>query len=364
VLLALLAARVLIERGPSRHAKAAPEGEAARAVVPSRAPAHPPAAVLPAPKPLTLADVPAPAQWSRSAFGSQLPKLDFTLDLDHFAPLGDGPANTAIWLRDFARSDGSRAAEVDHSDLVPVSFLGREQRVYPPDHPLLLEAEPWVDQASCLFYPDIWAAEGAGMPVANLAFAVNLARSWTARGATQKDPLRAREDYRRAIRLGRLLMQEDFVEVQQLVGWACVSFGLRGLNDLARREGDGPMLAATTLALGDYEAMRGIAAQWATELRLDTAMRQSWWGGWSLSDDGAILDRALAHARDNPLHCLRAEAVHTLVALQHVGTDAQREKAAATVAELARGEDARIAALARWLDGHFGARDAHHRRQD
>jgi hypothetical protein len=294
VLLALFAARLLVERSPSRQSRITRTGAETRTVVPSSAPAHPPAARVPPPKPLTLGTVPAPVRWSGLAFANQLPKLDFTIDLDYFAPLGDGPANAAVWFRDFARTDGSRAAEVGTADLVPMPFLGTEKRVYPPDHPLLREAEPWMDQATCRFYPDIWQPDGPDLPVANLVLAVNLANSWTARGAAEKDPESARADFRRAIRLGRLLLQEDYVVIQRLVGWVCVSDGLRGLNDLARREGDGAMLAATTLALGDCEAMRGLAAQWATELRVDTALRRTWRGGWRLSDDSALARRGHA----------------------------------------------------------------------
>ena len=348
-LLALLIARVLVDWYSSRCARRDQTANVAHAIVPSSAPAHAPAASVPLPRRLTLTDVPAPARWTVLAWSNQLPRLDFSIDLDYFAPLGNGPANAAIWFRDFARTGGIRATEVGDADLVLLPFLGMEQRVYPPDHRLLLEAEPWVDQATCRFYPDVWKADGPDMPVANLLFAVNLAKSWTARGAQETDPGRAREDYRRAIRLGRLFMQEDFVEIQHLVGWACVSYGLRGLNDLARRENDGAMVAATTLALGDYSAMRTIAAQWATELRLDTAAHRSWWGGWTLSIDDALVDRAVAHAQHNPLRCLRAEAIRLLVVIAHDGTRTQKEKATAVLSELAHGRDQCLADMARWF---------------
>jgi hypothetical protein len=349
-LLALLAARVLVDWCSSRCSRRPRAGTEAHAIVPSSAPAHAPAANVPLPKPLTLAAVPAPARWTVLAWSNQLPRLDFTIGLDFFAPLGDGPANAAIWFRDFARGDGSRAAEMRDADLMLVQFLGMEQKVFPPDHLLLREAEPWVDQATCRFYPDVWKPAGPDTPIANLLFAVNLAKSWTARGALEQNPERATEDFRRAMRLGRLFMQEDFVEIQHLVGWACVSYGLRGLNDLARRQGDGAMVAATTLALGDYDAMRSIAAQWATELRLDHTVRRAWWGGWSVSIDGELVDRAIAHAQSNPLRCLRTEAILPLVVIEHDGTRAQRDKAAAVLSELARGQDPHLAAMAQWFE--------------
>src|SRR5712675_337999 len=131
VLAALLGARVLVDwrstRSASRHF-AAPH-----AIVASTAPTHAPAATIPPPRHLTLADVPAPARWSRMMAISSLERLDFTIDLDRFAPLGDGPANAAIWFRDFANDDGSRAPEAGRSARMTVSLLGEEARVLAPD---------------------------------------------------------------------------------------------------------------------------------------------------------------------------------------------------------------------------------------
>jgi hypothetical protein len=279
----------------------------------------------------------------------EFPRLEFSIDLDLFAPLGTGPANAAIWFRDFARGDGSRIEEVKDADRVPAELLGKTDRVYPPDYPLLLEAQPWVDQATCRFYPDVWEHEGLATPIANLLFTINLAKSWTARGLQETDPERGKEDFRRAIRLGRLFMQDDFTLIQHLVGWACVSYGLRGLNEVARREGDAAMVATTTLALGDYNAMRGLVAQWMTEVRYTDAFRRTWWGS-SVSFEDQQVDRAIARARSDSLRCLRAEALFPLAVIKHEGTRPQRERAAAALAELARDPDLELAAVAQWLE--------------
>jgi hypothetical protein len=265
--------------------------------------------------------------------------------LDRFAPMGDGPANAAVWFRDFANEDGSRAIEFQKTDTVSVTLFGSPTQVLRPDHPLLREAEPWVDQATCRFYPDIWTATGPDVLVPNFMFAITLARSWAARGAQEVDPERAREDFRRAVRLGRLYMQDDLVMIQHLAGWSCVAYGLRGLNDLARRQGDAPMVAATSIALGDFEAMRQAAARWEDGVKIADALRRGPFG-WSLSFDDAQIGRIVDAAEWSPLRCMRAEALIPLDAVAHEGTRAQRRTANAALAELTHDSDPRLAAAA------------------
>jgi len=208
-----------------------------------------------------------------------------------------------------------------------------------------------VDQATCSFYPEVWKPEGAATNLPNLLFAINLARSWAARGESEKDPERAREDFRRAIRLGRLFMQDDITLVQHLVGWACVSQGLRGLNDLARREGDAVMVAATTLNLGDYNAMRDLVARWMSETRFEESFHERWWG-WSISLENSQVGGEIAHARTGPLRCLRIESALHLMVVKNEGTRRQRKMAATVLSELARDPDPQLADFVGWLERH------------
>ena len=48
------------------------------------------------------------------------------------------------------------------------------------DDPLLLEAEPWCDQGTMHFYPDIFPLEGYSTRIPNLLVALTFARSWIA----------------------------------------------------------------------------------------------------------------------------------------------------------------------------------------
>ncbi len=352
VLAVLLGLRVYFEWRSHRPEKARVE-----AIVPSIAPAHAPAARVPQPKPLTLADIPAPPRWNQMSYVSEklpITKLAFSIDLDYFAPLGDGAANAAVWFRDFARNDGSRVAEIKNSDLRTVKFLGTEDKVFPADHPLLREAEPWVDQATCRFYPVVWKPVSLDTPIPNLLFTMRLAKSWSARGAAEADAERAKDDFRRAIRLGRLFMQDDLSVIQQLIGWACVAMGLRGLNQAAHDEGDTVMVAATNLALGDYNAMRGCASAWLTQITFDDPFRKTWLGWrWAVPITDRRLDDLIAHARGNPLRCWRGEALQSLAAVAHEGSRRQRERAAAVLNELAHDKDPLLAAQAEWLVTHY-----------
>lgn len=346
VLSALLVARILVDRNNSQTA--VNHKPANRVTVPSLAPAQAPAAHVPKPTPLNVAELPAPRRWSWFKLTRGSEPLDFSFDLDRIAPMGDGTANAAVWFRDFANDDGSRALEFQQSNTVSVTLFGSPARVLPPDHPLLREAEPWVDQATCRFYPDIWTATGPDVLVPNFMFAITLARSWAARGAHETDPERAREDFRRAVRLGRLYMQDDIVMIQHIAGWSCVAYGLRGLNDLARRQGDAPMVAATSIALGDFEAMRQAAARWEDGVKIADALREGPFG-WGLSFDDAQIGRIVDAAEWSPLRCMRAEALIPLDAIAHEGTRAQRRAATAVLAKLTHDSDPRLAAVATHL---------------
>ena len=114
---------------------------------------------------------------------------------------------------------------------------GREGRMILQVHDeLLLEAEPWVDLAVMHFYPDVFPMEGAETRITNLLFMLTMARSWTARGVDADDPDQGLEDCRRAIRLGRLLRQEDVVIINDLVGLACIHIGAVFLRRIPTRQ--------------------------------------------------------------------------------------------------------------------------------
>ena len=143
-----------------------------------------PAGSVPAPRPIRLTELSAPFCWGCS--WNEDAALEFQVDLDLLAPLGDGDANAAEWFADFARGetrfeDGKPSYA---SRMIELTIDGDDWRVLPGDDPLLLEAEPWIDQARCSFYPEIWEVEGIDTSVPQLLMMLDLARAWTVREGT------------------------------------------------------------------------------------------------------------------------------------------------------------------------------------
>lgn len=317
-----------------------------RAVVASTAPDHAPSAIVPAPRRVGLTEIPAPFPWTRSA--TQPKPLRFQVNLDLLAPLGDGRANAAIWFRDFAKVDGSRSAWGDDKRVIR-RVGGVDESVFPPDHPVLLEAEPWVDQATMRFYPDIWPVAGPETNIPNLLFEITLAKSWAARAETASDPALAREDYRRAVRLGRLILQDDVTLIANLVGLACVRIGARGLYEQARREGDAETMLAASLALHDADAIRQIAAERITRITVPAEYRWHWSHPLSptirATDDQ--FEAALAMAKTDPSRALRLEGQWALMGYVVAGTRAQGRQAREALVALSRDPDPLVASSAR-----------------
>ncbi|MBP7147132.1 MAG: hypothetical protein KBD01_06280 [Acidobacteria bacterium] len=351
-LLLLLVARWGLRRpeGPPRPAEQAH-------TVPSSAPALAPATV-PAPARIPTAALPAPFCWTCPRTD---PPLKFQVDLDLLAPLGNGTANAALWFRDFAKPDGSRSKAWDQR--VDGTVHGESQSVYPPDSPLLLEAEPWVDQSVMRFYPDVWPAEGFRTPLPNLLHAITLAKSWVARGEARaaRDPASAKDDFRRAVRLGRLLLQDDVALIANFIGWSCVRLGATALYDQARHEGDLATMVVAGVVLNDCNALRKVAAERMTRLDFVHTLRRSWLP-WRLGRPVADIpagqfDDAVAMAKSDPSLCLRLEAQGALAIARVAGNRAQRRAAETTLEELTRDRDPLVAASARanrgesWDDG-------------
>ncbi|MDX1389460.1 MAG: hypothetical protein R3344_09745, partial [Acidobacteriota bacterium] len=147
-----------------------------------------PAANVPAPKDFDLADLPTPNCWGCS--WKTVEPLDFQIDLDILAPLGDGKGNAALWFKDFARG-GSRYQKGRggyKSRVEEITVPNGKWSVLPRNDPLLLEAETWIDQATCRFYPDVWPVEGVETRIANLLMILDLAKSWVYHGKMANDP--------------------------------------------------------------------------------------------------------------------------------------------------------------------------------
>jgi hypothetical protein len=300
---------------------------------------------VPAPRPIVPRELPTPTCWSCD--WNEYRPLEFEVDLDHLAPLGTGGANAALWLAEFARPSGKRADETERRR-VEVDIDGQTWSVFRSDDPLLLEAEPWVDQARCRFYEEVWQVAGVETPVPNVLLALNLARSWVARGKLADDPRVALADYRRAIRLGRMLRQDDVTLFQDLVAIACIRMGAEAIYELAREQGDAVTMATAAIVLADHGAMRNRAAQRVTALKhVFAAVRRDANGAPVLEAPDGVVDAALELARRVPERRFVLEALFAVQVIRQLGSSEQRTRAEALLDEIASREDAIVARRAR-----------------
>ena len=322
--------------------------------VATRGPAAP-AAAVPAPKAAVLSSLeflcwgcPEAREWP----------VTFRTDLDLLAPLGNGPANAGLFFKDFAKPGGSRYAEATALMDRRVDGPPELGKVVPPDDPLLLEAEPWCDQATMRFYPDFYPLEGTDTQLPNLLVPLTLAKSWVARGLGHEDPARAMEDFRRAIRLGRLLRQEDATVIADLVGLACIRYGAQGVYDVARRAGDAPLALVASNVLGEHAPQRLLTSERVTKVELRPYVREGAGGELTLALPDSRLDAIVAMATGEPDVRFRGEGIITLAMVRTLGTEAQRERALATLNELAKSKDARVSALAVWNVSHVPSKES------
>lgn len=307
-----------------------------------------PVATVPSPKLFVVADLPTPFCWACSE--NQSAPLVFQVSLDLLAPLGDGRANAALWFKDFAPG-GSRyeleGKKVFRGRRVELSINGDMWLVLSDDDPLLLEAEPWVDQATCNFYPDVFKIDGINTSLPDLLMMIDLSRSWVARGKLANDPESAREDFQRAIRLGRLLRQDDVTLIQDLVAIACIRLGAEALYELAREEDDAATMVATSLVLADKDAIRLSTMRRMAQLEPALPAENPKTKEFSVQLTDVEFDRIIESLRELQDRRFRLEGLIGLQAVRHLGTDAQRAKAQVVLDELAQDPDELLANSAR-----------------
>ncbi len=159
-------------------------------------------------------------------------------------------------------------------------------------------------------YPDVWTDARLAPSSPNLLQMVKLADSWVARSGTRADSEAAREDCRRALRVGRLLLQDDVTSSQNLVGIACVRAGAECLYEIACRDGDMTGLLVAQRALHDALGLRTRTDGRLQALVVFSSVERRWWAPWQrvvrLSDRD--VRKVIRMARSDPSRALRIEA--------------------------------------------------------
>ena len=302
-----------------------------------------PAATVPEPKPIGVAALAIPC-WSCPEANDW--PLRFRTDLDLLAPLGTGTNNAGVWFGAFAKVSGPRSAEglAALARRVEVPGVGS---VLPPDDPLLLEAEPWCDQATMRLYPDVLPLNGWATEVTNLILPLTYARSWVARGKQAARFEDAMADFRRVIRLGRLLRQEDVVLINDLVGLACIRIGAEAIYDRARHDGRLDLALAAAVVAGEAPAQRLLSAARITASDTAPFVRGGAGGRRTLDLPAGHVEKLQKAATGSPDRRFRGEAIVQLQLVSWIGTAEQRVAARQALEALSRDEDRIVAATAR-----------------
>ena len=283
-------------------------------------------------------DVPKVPCWSCPA--SEKWPVAFQSNLDLLAPLGDGPTNAALWLKDFAKPQGARLGEAEAAMKRRIAGPGDLGLVLPPDDPLLKEAEAWADQATMRFYPDVWAAEGASTPIPNLLVALSFAKSWVARAASSPDGPAAT----------RGLPPGDPLGTAPAAGGRDTYSGPRrpcvhpDRRRTALRDCGAPRRPAADARRCDRAGRGGAAA--AAHGGARDPRRHPGRGKDAITD--RKVDDVIGVAKSSPDRRFRNEAIVMLGYARFMGTTAQRDKVENALAELKASPDAFVAGNARW----------------
>ncbi len=308
----------------------------------------PPAAQVPAPKALDPAALSFPC-WACKEAESW--PLRFRTDLDLLAPLGAGTANAGAFFGAFALQGGPRTEEGKAAMKRAVDRPG-VGKILPPDDPLLLEAEPWCDQATLELYPEVFAIEGFETRITNLSLALTMARSWIARGQDAQSLDAALADFRRVVRLGRLLRQEDVVLINDLVGLACIRIGAEAIYDRARAAGKTDLALAASVVASEAAPQRLLTASRITAIEVGPYLKRSAAGGPAFDLPEGYVETIRTTALTAPDRRFRGEATLTLWVMARAAGEADRARATETIREVAAGKDPSMATLARWCLDH------------
>jgi hypothetical protein len=274
--------------------------------------------------------------------------VQFQTDLYLIAPLGEGTGNAAEFFAQFEKQRGPRAA--DATTMMDRRFEDENDfgLIVAPDDELLLEAEPWVDQAVMRFYPEIFPMEGTETRITNLLVLLTFVRSWAANGVAAEDPVAGLEDCRRAIRLGRLLRQDDVVIINDLVGLASIHLGARGVYRIAQRTGDDDLALLASIVLGEVAPQRFMTMEKISAFDLTPYMRLGPSGSHRLDMPDSQLEVAMTDAEGLTERRFFGEVILSANVILNLGTPEQQQRVRELLEELAAVDDAIIADFAQW----------------
>jgi len=169
-----------------------------------------------------------------------------------------------------------------------------------------------------------------------------------ARGEGAEDRDAAMADFRRAIRLGRLLRQEDVVVISDLVGLACIHIATRAVYDRALADGDLELALLASVIIGEVAPQRLGTKKHLTSTDLVDSIRLEDSGDMEFRLRTGKLDTVVEAAVGSPDKRFRCEAILGLNIVRTLGTPDERQRATEVLHELAIDGDSAIANGAQW----------------
>ena len=200
------------------------------------------------------------------------------------------------------------------------------------------------------FYPELFPLEGFQTKLPNLTLALTLARSLAARGQAAKNVDDAMTDFRRVVRLGRLLRQEDAMVINDLVGLATIRIGSEAMYDRARTAGQLELALAAAVIVGEAPAQKLLSGARMTSVEVVPYLRRGPGGSSILIPEGRF-ESIRKTALDSPDRRFRVLTCASLSLVASFGKGEQQTQAADALKSLAGSADPVIASNARW---HLG----------
>jgi len=174
------------------------------------------------------------------------------------------------------------------------------------------------------FYPDVFRPEGLyRTKLPNLLMMMILARSWIDRGDSSEDVGAALEDYRRAVRLGRLLRQDDVYVGTDGIGLYCMRHALEPMARRLREAGEDRLADQALLALANVTAERVTHTRTNRSIDIGPYLRWSWFGS-QLELPEEKLDEIGRMATQHPERRFRRLATDQLCVVYWIGDDDQK----------------------------------------
>jgi len=199
-----------------------------------------------------------------------------------------------------------------------------------------------------IFYPEIYKLDGYATRITNLLLPLNFVRSWVARGLNAETTEAAMEDFRRAIRLGRLLRQEDVVVISDLVGLACIHLATRGIYERALADGDLELSLLASVVLGEVAPQRLGTKRHLTSTDLLDSFQQDDRGEVVFRLHPGKLDAVIEAAESAPDRRMRCEAVLGLNIIRSLGTPEEKDRAFEVLEIITTDPDPKVAEGAQW----------------